>query len=63
MRISWFEAACVVAIAVATLQLKAGDNGARLFTPPQFMVVKNAVVAAVGPRHADSSGTESRERK
>ena len=53
MRIGWLEAACIVAIGVATLQLPVGERGARLFTPPALplptlkeMVVANDTIAS-----------------
>jgi hypothetical protein len=45
MRIGWAEGICIVAIGVATLQLPAGEGGARLFTPPALPVLKNLVLA------------------
>ncbi len=43
MRLSWLEAVCVVAIAVATLQLQARDPDTRLFVPPHFAALKAAL--------------------
>ena len=49
MRIGWLEAACIVAIGVATLQLPVAERGARLFTPPPLTMalpmLKGLVVA------------------
>lgn len=61
MRISWLEAICVVAIAVATLQLPVGERGGRLFTPPPMtlpvlkeMPVANAATTAQDARESGS---------
>jgi hypothetical protein len=38
MRFTWVEAACVVAIAIAALQLQPNERTARLFTPPPVAI-------------------------
>ena len=61
MRVSWLEAICVVAIAVATLQLPVSERGGRLFTPPMTLpMVKEMLVAnaAIAVQHARESGSE-----
>ncbi len=47
MRFTWLEAACVVAIAIAALQVQPGERAARLFTPPSVSLpaLKGWIVA------------------
>ena len=52
MRITWVEAACVVAIGLATLQAHSAGEGMRLFTPPALPEVKRALLAYLAPRDA-----------
>jgi hypothetical protein len=54
MRFGWIDAACIVAIAIAALQVQPGERSARLFTPPSFAApgLKSWLVA-------DSARTEN----
>lgn len=50
MRFSLLETACVVAIAVAALQLQARDPDARMFVPPTIAALKDALPVHVAQR-------------
>ena len=50
MRVTWLEALCVLAIALATLHLQPGEREARLFTLPSLAALKSAIVADNTPK-------------
>jgi hypothetical protein len=60
VRIGWLEAACIVSIGVATLQLPIGERGARLFTPPALKLPLKEMLGAntVTAQHPRLNGTE-----
>lgn len=60
MRIGWLEAACIVAIGVATLQLPVAERGARLFTPPPLTM---ALPMLKVPVVADNTTAERQVRE
>lgn len=52
MRMSWLEDICVVAIAIAALQVTVRDHDARLFVPPPLpagVLAKIALTASAPP--------------
>lgn len=52
MRVTCLEAACVVAIGLATLQLHSAGERTRFYTPPAMPELKRALVAYLAPRDA-----------
>jgi hypothetical protein len=53
MRISWLEGVCVVAIAVAALQVTVRERDARLFVPPALPAGVLAKVTLTASAAAD----------
>jgi hypothetical protein len=53
MRMSWLEGVCVVAIAIAALQVTVREPDARLFVPPPLPAAVLARVSLTAPAPAD----------
>jgi hypothetical protein len=62
MRITWIEALCIAAIAVATLQLPVSERTARLFAPPRTSFVEQMWAALTAAFAGRASTPQERRR-